>query len=455
MHSRTLQRMREDAKNLFLTGVHAVDAYERTRQSLSIEDEKLIVRNTSGQEVTYDLRRFRRILLTGFGKAAGSMAQAAENILHERITDGVIIAVKDSRIKLARSKLMEAAHPLPDTNSVSGARQLVGLVSKAKENDLVLCLISGGGSSLCTLPQEGITLDDLKVMTHQLLSCGAGIEEINTIRKHISMIKGGHLARLAYPATVISLVISDVIGDRIDSIASGPFSPDPTTFKDAYEILEKYALMKIVPGSIRDHIEAGIKRATPETLKPGDPVFQKVRYMIIANNLYAMRTIVNKAQQIGYSPLMLTSKLRGDTREVARIFGAMIKTTCNTIQHAVKTCLIAGGEMTVRVTGRGRGGRNCDFGLALAPLIKGMEKTVVLSAGTDGIDGSSDAAGVIIDGTTLPRIQELSINYEKALSDHDSYSVFQQSGDLLMTGPTGTNVMDIQLVLTDPDRGNP
>ena len=447
MHSNALAQMRRDARDLFMTGVHAVDAYTRTRQSMCVDGEKIIVSDTYGQEVVMDLKRFKRILLTGFGKAAGSMAQATEDTLKERITDGVIIVAKGTPTSLEHSRLIEASHPLPDKNSIKGAGLLARLVRKANENDLILCLISGGGSALCTLPQGNITLDDLRTLTQQLLNCGASIEEINTIRKHISQIKGGQLARLAYPASIISLIISDVIGDRIDTIASGPFAPDTTTFKNTYEILKKYAITKSIPASILAHIEAGLKGAEPETPKPGDPVFRNATHMIIANNLSAMRAIEHKAQQIGYGTLMLTSKLRGDTREVARTFGAMINTLFHKTQCQATFCLIAGGEMTVRLTNKGRGGRNCDFGLALAPLIEGLEKTVVLSAGTDGIDGSTDAAGVIIDGKTLPRIQNLGIDYREILLDHDSYSAFIQSGDLLVTGPTGTNVMDIQLVL--------
>jgi glycerate 2-kinase len=248
---------------------------------------------------------------------------------------------------------------------------------------------------------------------------------------------------------VISLIISDVIGDRIDSIASGPFAPDATTYDDAFEILQKYALVDKIPGSIHDHIESGLKGAVPETIKPGDSVFQNTHNMIIANNQHALHAIERKAQQIGYYTLILTSKLQGDTREVARAFGSMIKTLSNKTQRSGSICLIAGGEMTVRVTGKGRGGRNCDFGLALAPLIKKTGKTVVLSATTDGIDGATDAAGIIIDSTTLAGLMDMGLDHEEALIDHDSYSVFQKSRELLKTGPTGTNVMDIQLVLME------
>jgi hydroxypyruvate reductase len=447
MHSNTLTQMREDAKSLFAAGVHAVDAYARTKQSARIDRGKLIVRDIFGHEAISDLSRFKRILLIGFGKVAASMAQATEELLQDRITDGVIIASRGNHPTLTRSKLMKADHPLPDENGLRGAQRLAALVSSAGEQDLILCLISGGGSALCPLPQGDITVEDLRALTRQLLGCGASIEEINTVRKHLSQIKGGQLARLAYPATVISLIISDVIGDRIDSIASGPFAPDRTTFTHAYEVMEKYALTKSIPASVRDHIEAGLRGTAPETMKPDDPVFHNTCNLIIANNLLALRAIEHKAQQIGYSTLMLTSRLRGDTREAARIFGLMIRTLCEKIQDKANICLIAGGEMTVRLTGKGRGGRNCDFGLALAPLIKGMEKTVVLSAGTDGIDGSTDAAGAVIDGTTLSRFQDRGLDHHAALINQDSYSILKRSGDLLMTGPTNTNVMDIQLVL--------
>jgi glycerate 2-kinase len=447
MCSKTLHKMRMEAKDLFMSGVQAVNAYDTTRQSLCINEETFTVRDTLSRYIPFNLKEFRHIFLTAFGKAAGLMARATEDILQDRITTGVVVVKHGNRIKLNRSHLLEAAHPLPDKHSLRGAQRIARLVSEAGETDLVLCLLSGGGSALCTLPDGNITLGDLRMVTRQLLSCGANIHEVNTLRKHVSQIKGGGLARLAYPATAVSLIISDVIADRLDSIASGPTAPDETTFQDAYDIMKKHGLLETVPVAIRNHIEAGLKGEVPETPKPGDPVFEKTNNIIITHNLDALRAIAQKAVQIGYRTLMLTSRVQGDTRNVARIFGTMIKDLSDSARSQGPICIIAGGEMTTRVTGKGKGGRNCDFGLALSPLIHGLKNTVVLSAGTDGADGPTDAAGVIIDGTTLHRLQSMGLDHNAALADHDSYSILKKSGDLLVTGPTGTNVMDLQLVL--------
>ena len=447
MHFMTLQQMRMEAREFFSTGIHAVDGYDKTRQCLLVDGKTLVVRDAFGHVLSKDLDFFRRIFLIGLGKVAGPMARAAEDILQDRITKGIIVVKHGSRVHLKRTDILEAAHPIPDVYSLKSAQMILRLAAGLNENDLMLCLLSGGGSALCSLPHGAITLPDLQQLTQELLSCGANINEINILRKHLSQIKGGQLARFAYPATVVSLIISDVIDDRVESIASGPTAPDPSTFKDAYDIIKKYHLLETAPVTIRAYLKAGLQGKVKDTPKPGEPFFKRTSNFIITHNLDALHAIAQKAAHTGYRTLILTSRLRGDTRHVAPKFGGLIKGLASSAHSQRAICVIAGGEMTVQVTGKGKGGRNCDFGLAVAPILHDLDRAVLLSAGTDGADGMTDAAGVIIDSTTLKRLEGMGLDHRAALADHDSYSIFKESGDLLVTGPTNTNVMDIQLAL--------
>jgi glycerate 2-kinase len=448
MNHKSIEQLRTDAKDLLLHGIEAADGYRVMQQNLFIDKETLVVRGISGEKVEYDLKKFRRILVIGFGKVSGSMAYALEDILKSYIAGGVVIVKQGSRVDLEKIQIVEATHPVPDAKSIEGAQQVVRMLAEISQDDLVICLISGGGSALCTLPSKGIKLTDIQTITQSLLTSGADIFEVNTIRKHLSQIKGGQLAKLAYPASIMSLIISDVIGDRIDTIASGPTAPDTTTFRDAYDILQKYGLFQNAPASIRPRIKAGFEGNIGDTPTIDDRAFQKTRNIVIANNLNALRAIATKAGHHCYETLVLSSRIEGETRHVAEIYAALIKELVES-PHPMPTpaCITAGGEMTVRVTGKGKGGRNSDFCLALVPLISGRKRVVVLSAGTDGIDGSTDAAGGIIDGMTFSRAQNMGLDVTKALADHDSYSILKKSGDLLVIGPTGTNVMDIQLIL--------
>lgn len=428
-------------------GIQAVDAYGITEQSLTVASSILTIRDTRGRETEYDLREYRRIIVVGFGKAAGPMARAVERKLEKFNVGGIVITEYGYSLDLERINIHEAAHPIPDANSVTAAEDLVHMLQAIKEDDLIIVLISGGGSALFTLPHEPITLEDIQVVTRLLLNCGADIFEINTIRKHISRVKGGQLATSAYPTTLAALIISDVIDDRVDAIASGPTVPDPTTFQEAYDILSRYAILDETPQAIRDRIRLGIAGKIDDTPKSGDARFQKTMNMVIGHNLTALQAIARKAEGLGYRPLLISSRISGQTRTVAQVFSAMLKHIAASYRNEQPICIIAGGEMTVRVTGKGSGGRNQDFCLALVQLISGLDSVVILSAGTDGMDGPTDAAGAIIDNTTLNKAQRLGLNIEQALTDNDSYRFFKRSGDLLITGPTSTNVMDIQLAL--------
>jgi hydroxypyruvate reductase len=325
---------------------------------------------------------------------------------------------------------------------------MMTLLKESRPKDLILFLTSGGCSALLPAPAPPITLREKQGLTALLLRSGATIQEINTVRKHISQTKGGQLAKLAYPATVINLIISDVVGDPLDSIGSGPFVPDPSTFQEAWGILDKYRLSKAAPPAIRNHLKAGIRRQAVETPKPGDPCFRKVHNFIVARNRSALAAAAVRARAFGFTPLVLTSLVQGEARELAKYYGALAK-EIHLSGHPVKppACLIAGGEPTVTVRGKGLGGRNMELVLSVAMEIRGLPKTVVLSAGTDGSDGPTNAAGAIADGRTWDRAVKKGVPLEKSLENNDSYHFFKEAGGLLITGPTGTNVMDVHLLL--------
>jgi len=317
-------------------------------------------------------------------------------------------------------------------------------------NDLVLFLLSGGGSALLPLPVEGISLKEKQELTQLLLDCGADIKEINTVRKHISQLKGGWLARWAYPSTVITLILSDVVGNPLEMIASGPMVPDPSTFEEAWQVIEKYDLSEKVPPSIKNHLLQGKEKRVEETPKPGEEIFERVFNLIIGSNILALQGAEKEAQKFGFHSLILSSSIIGDTREVARFHGAIAREVVSTDHPIPKpACILSGGETTVTLHGNGLGGRNQEFCLAGSFEIEGLEKVVLLSGGTDGTDGPTDAAGAISDHTTLQRARAMGLDPKAYLRNNDSYHFFKQLGDLLITGPTRTNVMDVRIILID------
>ena len=391
-----------------------------------------------------DISRFRNIYVLGAGKAGASMALAAERVLGRRITAGFVNVKYGHLAKLRRIELNECGHPVPDAAGVAGAARIAAIAESAGPNDLVICLISGGASALLPLPAAPVTLEEKQSVTRLLLACGANIHEINAIRKHISSIKGGQLARLAAPATVESLLLSDVIGDDLDVIGSGPTAPDASTFAQAAAILRRYHLQDRIPAAVRDRIEAGIAGTVAETPKPNDPLFKRVRNTVIGSNRLALDSAAKKAKELGYRTLILSSTIEGETRDVARMHAAIAREIAAT-GHPVKppAALISGGETTVTIKGEGKGGRNQEFVLAAAIDLAGQPNTVVLSAGTDGTDGPTDAAGAIADGDTLARNPEAA----RYLAGNDSYNYFEPLSDLIVTGPTNTNVADVRILL--------
>ncbi len=414
---------------------------------LKVKDQKIYVDDlTRGVSVTYDLKETKRVLVVGFGKASSPMAKATERLLGQRIDQGIVITKKGSLEKLSRIDLIEAAHPVPDKYGFQGTEKIIRLLEGAKEKDLVMCLISGGGSSLLVAPSEGITLKEKQELTELLLKSGADIEEMNAVRKHISRVKGGRLAQLAFPAEILSLILSDVVGDKLDSIASGPTTPDHSTFSDCIEILRKYGIFEKTPRSIIKHLEANGK--DNETPKPGDPLFENVKNVIIGSNLLALKVAEKKAMELGFNALLLSHTVTGDTTRVAMEQSQLaqrIRKKGGPISPPA--CVISGGETTVQVKGSGLGGRNQEFTLVSAMQIDGLEHTLILSMNTDGTDGPTDAAGAFCDGKTIQKAKKVNLDPKKYLENNDSYNFFRKIGGLIKTGPTKTNVMDIHLIL--------
>ena len=448
MDERVLVHMRSDAEEIFRSSLEAVDPYRAVRRFVRTEGNGLGVGPQGPDSLKLDLDRFDRIFLVGGGKATAPMARAMEAILGERICRGVITVKYGFTDALAFTEIIEADHPLPDENGVEGARKILCLLEEAGERDLVFSLISGGGSALLPLPAGGISLSEKQGITRSLLECGASIHEINAVRKHISSSKGGRMAGAAFPATVVNLVLSDVVGDNLDVIASGPFVPDTSTFEDVREVLERYDL-KDVPASIRRHVNAGVAGRIPETPKPGAPMFDRVFNVVVGSNILALEAAMDAAEKKGYQTLILSSMVEGETREVARVHSAVAREIVKSGRPVPSpACIITGGETTVTIRGKGLGGRNQEFCLAAALDMADLPpRVVIMSGGTDGNDGPTEAAGAIVDPFTVKRGHKAGLEASSYLDGNDAYHFFDKTGDLLVTGPTKTNVMDVRLVL--------
>jgi glycerate 2-kinase len=446
----SLDEMKNIAKAVFTKAVSAVDPSKRLEEMVRIDKERLSIQKEDHSETTFDLSAFKKIYLIGTGKASASMAQAIENIFGGRVTKGLITTKYGHTLPLKRTEMIEAGHPIPDQNGIKGSKKIQNLLKESDPEDLVIFILSGGGSALLPLPVRGITLEEKQEVTQLLLDCGATIYEINTIRKHISQFKGGWLARQASPSTVIGFILSDVVGDQLDVIGSGPMVPDSSTFKEAWSILEKYDLINEIASSIQAHLLLGKEGKIEETPKPGDGVFEKVYNFLIGSNILALQAAEKEAYSFGFNTLILSSSIVGETREAALFHSAIAKEVASSGNPIPRpACIISGGETTVTLKGRGLGGRNQEFALAGAIEISGLEKVVLLSGGTDGTDGPTDASGAIADHTTLRRAKSLGLDPKKYLENNDAYPFFQKLGDLLITGPTHTNVMDVRILLLD------
>ena len=440
---RDVDTLRCDARAIFQAGLKAVEPRAAVHRFVERQGERLQV-----EETEYDLSEVERVFVLGAGKAGAAMARAVEALLADRITEGWVNVKYGHTEPLQKVRLHEAGHPVPDEAGEKGATEILRLAESAGERDLVICLISGGGSALLPLPAEGLTLADKQAVTEALLASGATIHEINAVRKHLSRIKGGQLARAAFPARVLTLILSDVVGDDLDVIASGPTVPDASTFADAKEILARYGLWRKVPTAVQRHLQRGANGEIPETPKTGDEIFARTQNVIVANNLQAVQAAAARAKALGYNSLILSSRIEGETKDVAKVHAAMAKEMAAT-GHPVAppACVVSGGETTVTLERAGKGGRNQEFVLAAALELAGWERVVILSAGTDGTDGPTDAAGAVCDSRTVARARSLGLDAKRHLAEHDAYPLFEALGDLIKTGPTNTNVMDLRLVL--------
>ncbi len=438
---RSLAQLRSDAAGIFAAAVKSVDAANAVRRHVHANGGAIEVANRS-----YALADFQRIFIVGAGKAAAPMARALEMLLGERLTGGIVVAPYGQAQLLQKVRVIEAAHPIPDLAGLEGARLIAGVARQASAHELIFVLMSGGGSALLPYPIDGLTLADKQTVTQLLLRSGATIQEINALRRHLSQLKGGKLARMTDPAQVVTLLLSDVIGDRLEDIASGPTAPDPSRYTDCLEILRMYRLHEAIPAPARSILERGSQGEIAETVKPNDPVFTRVHNVIVGSNRLATDAARSYAESLGYRATILSNAVQGESREVAKRYAATIKKIL-TEPVPAPICFISGGETTVTVRGDGMGGRNQEFALAAALEIGGTEGVVVLSAGTDGIDGPTAAAGAIVDGATVARGRSKGCDAAEFLARNDSYSYLNATGDLLITGPTHTNVMDIQVML--------
>ncbi len=438
-------KLRRDARLILDDALQAVEPARALKNALSLEGNLL-----RAGEVVLELDRYHKVIAVGAGKAGAPMAAALEDVLGERLEAGRVV-VKDGHGGPTRLiTIDEASHPVPDERGVEAGKRIARMVREnAGPRTLVICLLSGGGSALLVAPAGGLTLAHKQETTRLLLACGAEIGEINAIRKHLSSLKGGNLARLAHPSPVLSLIISDVVGDRLDVIASGPTVGDASTWADCQDILRHYRIEPEVPEPVRRRIAAGLAGEIPDTPKPGDPELAGVHNLIIASNRQALERAAAKARNLGYAPLILSSTIEGETRDIARMHAALAREVVETGHPLPRPCcLVSGGETTVTLGPEpGKGGRNQEFALAAALDLEGLEGVLALSAGTDGTDGPTDAAGALADGHTVARARGQGLDPRSFLERHDAYHFFQELGDLVITGPTRTNVMDIRLML--------
>lgn len=436
------QRRRADAGRIFRSALKAVDPYGLIRQC------------ESHIRATYYEGKCRSLLLVSFGKAAYPMTKALLDSAGDLLTKGVMITKyghTPQDAALTRMVMAEAAHPVPDVRGVQATEQVIRMLAESDHGTLVVCLISGGGSALLAAPQQDIGLSEKQQVTESLLKAGADIQELNTVRKHLSRVKGGRLAEIAHPARILSLILSDVIDDPLDVIASGPTSPDRTTFQDALGVVKRYGQTDQIPPKALLLLERGSAGEIQDTPKEGNPIFEHVENVIVGSNRKALDAAIKEASRQGYEATLLSSQVQGEARQVGEWLAqkAIAAGLDAAASKSKKICLISGGETVVKVGGRGLGGRNMELALAFAQEMKGARGITLLSAGTDGTDGPTDAAGAFADEATLRNAEARGLSPDACLRDNDSYHFFKPLGGLFITGPTGTNVMDMQIVLID------
>jgi len=438
-----LGALRAHARSIFDAALKAADPYAAVRAHVRLDGARLC----AGARY-YDLARVERLIVAGCGKASARMALALEDLLGERIAGGIVVVKYGHGVALKKIEIVEAGHPIPDPAGLDGARRIAELARGCAERDLIFFLVSGGGSALLPLPAAGLSLADKQQTTDALLKCGASIAEVNALRKHLSRLKGGRLAALAAPAPVIALILSDVIGDALDAIASGPTAPDRSSYEDCLAIVDGYRLREKIPLKALEYLQGGASGAHEETPKPGDPIFDNVQNLIIGDNRRALAAARARAAALGYDARVLDEPVAGESRLAAKKFARRVKDLAAAKGAAgAPLCVLAGGETTVTVRGDGAGGRNQEFALAAALEIGGLDGVVILSGGTDGTDGPTDAAGGLVDGFSLARGRARGWAAEDFLQRNDSHVFLRATDDLLITGPTLTNVMDVQIAL--------
>jgi glycerate 2-kinase len=433
---------REIAEKIFLEGVARVIPDRLISEVMHLDRNSLVI-----EKLHYHLDSFENIYVVGAGKASALMGEEVEKILGDRITEGHIVVKYGFSRQLRHIKITEAGHPVPDSNGFKAAREIVRICEKASANDLVICLFSGGGSSLLPDIPVGCTAYDMIQLTDLLVNCGADINEINAVRKHLSVIKGGQLARLAFPASLVNLIISDVPGDRLDVIASGPTVVDPTTFNQALAVLESYGLKSRLSPAIINYLNEGSSGKRPETPKENDMVFTRTHNILAGRNRMALEAAKKKALEYNFNALIIDDQLQGDIPAVAEYLVDTALKFRNDKDEVKPVCLFLGGETTVKMSGNGLGGRNQHLALASAMLLKNHPGITILCAGSDGNDGPTDATGAVVDSDTFISARQHGIEPEKYLTAFDSYHFFKKAGGHIITGPTLTNVMDIIVVL--------
>jgi glycerate-2-kinase len=427
---------------LIVRGLDAVDARTAVGHAISRNGEELKIGRRR-----YDLRRYERIVVVGAGKATASMARAVEQRLGPRLQGGFVVVKYGHVVPTRRIVVAEAGHPVPDRSGQRAAARLCAMAAELGRRDLLIVLLSGGASSLLPAPVAGVTLADKQRTTQELLRCGASIREINTVRKHLSRIKGGRLAELT-EATVVTVILSDVLGDDLSAIASGPTVPDPTTYQDAVAIAKRHRIWRVLPLRVRQHLDRGCQGLASETPKPGSSLFHRVHHHIVGNNAAAVAAVISAAREAGLRTIVHTPALTGVARNEGQRFGALARNIVREGKPLQRPCcVVAGGETTVTVTGKGTGGRAQEFAAAAALEIAGLAKVWVVAIGTDGTDGPTDAAGAVVDGDTVARAQRLSVDLKGALKRHNTYPALKRLHQLIITGPTGTNVNDLYLLL--------
>ncbi len=447
---------RRIVRDIFLAGVEAADPYQAVLACLQFDGGQLSISRERWGHASRRSDDWRRVHLLALGKAAVAMARAALDVIPERLLAEPALAVTDYACiqPVANCQVMGAGHPLPDAAGLGAARQMAGRAEAAQAGELVLLLLSGGGSSMAPLPVDGVTLADKFSATQLLLACGASINEINCVRKHLSQFKGGGLARLAAPAALHTLILSDVIGDDVSAISSGPTAPDPTTFADAIEIARRYGIERRLPPAVLNYLTLGMAGGAPETPKPGAAVFAACEHTLVGGNAVSVAAAEQAALNLGWPARIYSRALRGEARRAARELAAQALSLASA-EPGARLALIAGGETTVALGERfGVGGRNQELALAFALAAEELEFNrgwTFLSGGTDGRDGPTDAAGAIVDPSTLAGIRGAGIDPQRALDAHDAYPALRAADALLLTGATGTNVADLQILLLHPE----